>query len=107
MHLFLNIVASAIAAIAARICTHPIDTIKIRLQTSSSQPKNYSLLSLYAGIIPAIAFSVPALSVYLCTYDYCKGLLIQLIGREEVWMYLISGTMSEITSNFLWVPMVF
>lgn len=71
------LVATSASAVSARICTHPLDSIRIRIQTfpSASLPPWKVLIpqprlqTLYAGLPVALVFSIPALSIYLTTYE--------------------------------------
>ncbi|GAA5847686.1 hypothetical protein JCM9279_004984 [Rhodotorula babjevae] len=114
------LVASSLASISARLCTHPLDTIRIRIQTAGYPvPPIKELVprprirSLYAGLPVAIGFSVPALSVYLSVYEASKryfsetwlpqdsapGLLQQLP------VFVAAGTAAEFASGAIWTPL--
>ncbi|GAA5893278.1 hypothetical protein JCM8208_004396 [Rhodotorula glutinis] len=114
------LVASSLASISARLCTHPLDTIRIRIQTAGYPvPPIKELVprprirSLYAGLPVAVGFSVPALSVYLSVYEASKryfsetwlpqdkapGLLQQLP------VFVAAGTAAEFASGAIWTPL--
>ncbi|KAI8086239.1 mitochondrial carrier domain-containing protein [Halteromyces radiatus] len=121
--------ASSIAALTARICTHPIDTIKTRLQ-ATHQPKlqgqsyvqwmiriiNQGSISsskwrvarqLYSGLPVTLIFSVPALSVYLSCYESSKQYLDYngIARHDHLGNHMISGAMAEIMAGTLFTPM--
>ncbi|GAA5805377.1 mitochondrial carrier domain-containing protein [Helicostylum pulchrum] len=109
--------ASSIAALVARTITHPLDTIKTRIQTSSKGtnllkqvifPTNaHKLTSLYRGLPVTLLFSVPALSVYLTCYESTKQVLDRHyhIDRHSVYSHLISGCFAEVAAGTLFTPM--
>ncbi|KAI9009316.1 mitochondrial carrier domain-containing protein [Phycomyces nitens] len=124
-----SLLASSIAAIVARVCTHPIDTIKTRLQVAppsnvishgawvkeailqqSSQtplhPKSF--LSLYRGLSVTLLFSVPALSVYLSCYESTKTWLdhnTTSMPSDAMMNHVISGAVAELAGGTLFTPM--
>ncbi|KAI9478088.1 MAG: mitochondrial carrier domain-containing protein [Benjaminiella poitrasii] len=130
-HLF----ASSTAALVARTITHPMDTIKIRLQATTIQYSNARTLlkqlpniifpvqqqqqhgahgnktkrivSLYRGLPVALLFSVPALSVYLSCYESTKQALHTNyhIQPDAVTSHLISGCAAEFAAGLLFTPM--
>ncbi|CAO3587006.1 unnamed protein product [Absidia cylindrospora] len=126
-----TVFASSIAAISARLCTHPIDTIKTQLQ-ANNQPRtpgqsygqwltfiitqgNTSHSSavwkvprqLYSGLSVTLLFSVPALSVYLSCYEASKRYLDQhtLATHDKLANHMLSGGAAEIMAGTLFTPM--
>ncbi|KAI7871708.1 mitochondrial carrier domain-containing protein [Spinellus fusiger] len=121
--------ASGVAGLVSRVCTHPIDTIKTRMQVSVSsnpskrgfwlqeilfhKPTNSSfsassLLSLYRGLPVTLIFGVPALTVYLSCYDYTKTWLAnntQNMPADAILNHMISGGTAEIVAGTLFTPM--
>ncbi|ORY06486.1 mitochondrial carrier [Basidiobolus meristosporus CBS 931.73] len=117
MYEYRNLLVSSLAAVVARILTHPLDTLKTRSQISSN---NESLLytlqkilalesfwALYKGLGIALLFNVPALTVFLNTYDLAKYLISFHTGlsSKSFLNHMISGCLAEIVSGFLWTPM--
>ncbi|BGP47427.1 hypothetical protein JCM10450v2_003279 [Rhodotorula kratochvilovae] len=114
------LVASSCSAIAARLCTHPLDTLRIRIQTAGYPvppirelvPKP-RMRSLYAGLPVAIGFSVPALSVYLATYEASKRYFSEnWLPRHEqptllqqLPVFVAAGTAAEFASGAIWTPL--
>jgi len=102
-----NILASTLAAISARLITHPLDTIKTRVQVGTHKShairstlqtilKTDGIRGLYRGLGVSIAFSVPALGVYLYTYDSIKD---YFGGGQNIWgvaIYEGAGEVSKI-----------
>ncbi|RHZ71859.1 hypothetical protein Glove_251g37 [Diversispora epigaea] len=108
-----NVIDSSIAATIARLCTHPLDTIRVRIQTTISFPissssstfpissvlpkslitiKNSSIIQLirttpiksyYSGISIATILGIPALSSYLFVYDNSKYYISEKFGIRD------------------------
>lgn len=120
-----SLASSSIAAAAARLITHPLDTIRLRIQTQlNSSPKSLrqiiptSASELYAGLPVALLFSVPALSIYLSSYEVAKRFWTPIFidpNRsssspppsmiEQFPAYMLSGLSAEIVSGWVWTPM--
>lgn len=106
-----SLAAATAGALAARLATHPLDTLRIRWQTATPGPdlRMTSLLrpysTLYRGLPVALAFSVPALSLYLSVYEGTKRSLVRNGWREGLASYLIAGASAEIVSGAIWTPM--
>ncbi|RKP01797.1 hypothetical protein CXG81DRAFT_2220, partial [Caulochytrium protostelioides] len=127
---------SSLSSFSTRCVTHPLDTIKIRIQnTQGHQAPAWSwrrhagggggLMTshLYQGLPIALCFSVPALGVYLTTYDTVKPRierwLLNIAGNDAKangvetavppWIalatYGFAGACAEIGSGLLWTPM--
>ncbi|KAI8641869.1 mitochondrial carrier domain-containing protein [Parasitella parasitica] len=103
--------ASSTAGLVARCITHPMDTIKTRLQASTAGSRyvwrNIKLSSLYRGLPVTLVFSIPALSVYLSCYEASKQVLDSKyrIQRHSVWSHLVSGCAAEVAAGLLFTPM--
>ncbi|KAI7892200.1 mitochondrial carrier domain-containing protein [Mucor mucedo] len=114
-----SLFASSTAGLVTRVMTHPLDTIKIRLQSSTTGSNNLSGLQkvifptggqnlggLYRGLPVALIFSVPALTVYLTSYEAAKGLLHDHgIARDAVMSHLTSACLAEVAACLLFTPM--
>ncbi|KAF9141198.1 hypothetical protein BG015_001362 [Linnemannia schmuckeri] len=113
---FSNLLASSTAALASRLCTHPLDTVKTRIQVSNAPqqgliPTFVELVrarALYRGLPIALTLSVPGLSVYLTAYDLAKDQLSRQFGSfgtDTVQNHMISGMIAEVCSGLFWTPM--
>ncbi|KAF9908138.1 hypothetical protein EC991_010158 [Linnemannia zychae] len=110
-----NLLASSTAALCSRLCTHPLDTLKTRIQVSNSSqgliPTFVELVrthNLYRGLPIALALSVPGLSVYLTAYDLAKDRLsrqFDSFGTDTVQNHMMSGMIAEVCSGLFWTPM--
>ncbi|KAJ3221520.1 hypothetical protein HK099_003432 [Clydaea vesicula] len=109
---FRELKAAIFSAIAARTLTHPLDTIKTRVQNNSINLSN-SWSSLYRGLSVALCFSVPAVSGYLVGYDYVKSFLSNKLlhsdNNHSIFRLLLvhstSACFAEAWSGLLWTPM--
>ncbi|KAK4701035.1 hypothetical protein P7C70_g5202, partial [Phenoliferia sp. Uapishka_3] len=116
------IVASSASAVSARLFTHPLDTMRIRVQTYPGAvvpplreliPKTNTIRALYAGLPVAIAFSMPALSVYLTSYEASKRYLAHHFLPvdqkpsilQQMPIFLIAGGVAEVASGAFWTPL--
>ncbi|DAZ99506.1 TPA: hypothetical protein N0F65_005378 [Lagenidium giganteum] len=101
-----------------RIFCHPIDTIKARLQASTSTRHSIAsmfhafpfrpsqLRSLYRGLGVSMIGSAPATCLYLTSYEVSKDSLhgIDAFRASPSLLYLGSGMLAEALSCVLWVP---
>ncbi|GAA5963811.1 hypothetical protein JCM3765_004025 [Sporobolomyces pararoseus] len=114
------IAASSASAISARLCTHPLDTLRIRIQTAGAViPPLRQLVpapriqNLYAGLPVAIGFSVPALAVYMTTYEATKRYIAEnFVSKHEkptllqqLPIFVAAGTAAELASGAIWTPL--
>ncbi|GAA5882268.1 hypothetical protein JCM16303_002312 [Sporobolomyces ruberrimus] len=114
------VAASSASAISARLCTHPLDTLRIRIQTAGAViPPLKQLVpaprlqNLYAGLPVAIGFSVPALSVYMLTYETTKRYIAEnFVSKHEkptllqqLPIFVAAGTAAELASGAIWTPL--
>ncbi|GAO46192.1 mitochondrial carrier [Saitoella complicata NRRL Y-17804] len=99
-----TIAASSAGALCSRLIMHPLDTLRIRTQTSLPIFPLGPLPSLYRGL-PITLISVPALSLYLSTYREAKTQLENRGWGDGSATYLMSGTAAEVVSSFVWTPM--
>ena len=102
-----NALASATAGAVGRICTHPLDVAKARIQyqepsssvahqSNNLRPRPYrgtvdvlqrtarteGIKGLYRGFGAVIIGGVPATMIYLCSYDLAKERLLRLSGSN-------------------------
>ncbi|KAI0561467.1 mitochondrial carrier (BOU / S-adenosylmethionine carrier) [Gracilaria domingensis] len=78
--------AGAVAGFTVDAVLFPLDTLKTRLQLSSSvAPKSPAALltGLYAGFGPAVVASAPAAAAFFGVYDYVKHVLEQFVGDKK------------------------
>ncbi|KAJ3101912.1 hypothetical protein HDU97_000953 [Phlyctochytrium planicorne] len=88
-----------------------MDTLKIRIQNSKTPlsivaaVKQAPISSLYRGIGVSLTFSVPALSLYLTSYDWCKRFLGSKHGKGEsaIVVHATAAAIAECISGFFWL----
>ena len=93
-------VASSISICLGKIFTHPLDTIKAKLQVDRSKfdpsqaghrpsvfqiAKKNGAKNLYQGFSVAVIGSLPAGAVYMTTYELLKPKLKETIPKGKVW----------------------
>ncbi|KAJ3182143.1 hypothetical protein HDU85_003185 [Gaertneriomyces sp. JEL0708] len=123
-----HILFSSTAGFIARCVSHPLDTLKTRIQfaapstTTHAEPSLRQIYStflstirneggpraLYKGLPVALVFSIPALSIYLGTYDYAKARLARWSGfgdEHDIRVHAVASCSAEILSGMLWTPM--
>ncbi|KAI9304087.1 mitochondrial carrier domain-containing protein [Cunninghamella echinulata] len=107
------IFASSVAAIIARLVTHPIDTIKTRLQVSRVNTtikdilRSAPLISLFDGLAITLLLCVPALTVYLSSYDTTKQILSEKLewDKASAGTYMVAGLVAEALAGIFFTPM--
>lgn len=78
-HLFLiEFIAGGCCGLAVDTFLFPIDTCKTRLQSENGFWKAGGFRSIYNGILPVIAASVPIASMFFVVYSFSKDLLLPL-----------------------------
>lgn len=103
----------------AKLITHPIDTVKAKIQVSTTltqKPtilgtftntiKNEGIKGLYKGLPIAILGAMPACILYFGSYEFAKKrlLLFKNFSNSEFLMYFISGMFAETISCLIFVP---
>lgn len=114
-----NALASAAAGILSRICTHPLDTAKARLQAPTSRFLSYSgpldvltrtaktegLRGLYRGFGAVIVGGTPGTILYLGTYEIAKNKLSSLYNNNGNFVvHFCSGMFAETIACIVYVP---
>ncbi|TMW58570.1 hypothetical protein Poli38472_010129 [Pythium oligandrum] len=112
-----TLLGSASAGMIGRIFCHPIDTVKARLQASTTQKGFFAHLQLnnlsvahfrglYRGLGVSMIGSAPATCLYLTSYEVSKDSLhsVALFRENPSLLYLGAGMLAEALSCVLWVP---
>jgi len=111
--------AASTSSIFSRLVCHPLDTLRLRIQTypSAKLPPLAELIpkpairGLYAGLPVALTIGIPALSVYLSAYEGAKAFLSTRIQNEDgsimkqLPVFLAAGMTAEVASAAIWTPM--
>jgi Mitochondrial carrier protein len=111
--------SSAIAGIVTRICTHPLDTIKARLQTASPESRHNNTIqeiwrhstwrSLYRGLSVALVGGTPGTVLYLTAYEQLKGQQPQdhdssTTSSSSFVTHFLAGLTAEALACSIYVP---
>ncbi|KAI8902338.1 mitochondrial carrier domain-containing protein [Globomyces pollinis-pini] len=100
-----TIAASALASLIARLVVHPIDTLKTIIQNGNSASSIAKTpLGLYQGVGVTVLFSVPAMTIYLATYDNVKSRFVDR-NIDSVWSHGVSAASAEALAGILFTPM--
>lgn len=112
----LNIMCSTIAAFTTRLITHPLDTVKTRIQLQSdgigktrsgiiptivNLYKTGGIKGIYPGLCISLVFSVPAMATYLTLYDESKK---WFDGKpvNPIFVHGFAAIVAESTSGLFW-----
>lgn len=113
----ITMISSLFTGSLAKSITHPIDTIKARVQveTKTHEKMFHAIISLvqkegikglYRGIGISVFGSLPGSVLYFGSYEYAKKhlLFLNYFGNSEFVNYFISGMFAEIVACLLFVP---
>ena len=114
--LAVNVLASGMAGIIARIFTHPLDTAKARLQ-AVSQPRykgtadvlrktfrTEGMQGLYRGFGAVLVMGTPGTAIYLCGYEATKNGLSEHYRGNDFMVHFASGMIAETLACIIYVP---
>ncbi|OWZ12020.1 Mitochondrial Carrier (MC) protein, partial [Phytophthora megakarya] len=113
-----TLLGSAAAGMIGRVFCHPLDTVKARLQASTTTGQTIAsqlnlrafsvqhLRSLYRGIGVSVLGSAPATCLYMTSYEVSKDALmgVECLSGSPSLQYLGAGMAAEALSCVLWVP---
>ncbi|KAG2768310.1 hypothetical protein PC129_g1946 [Phytophthora cactorum] len=113
-----TLLGSAAAGMIGRVFCHPLDTVKARLQASTTTGQTITsqlnlqsfslqhLRGLYRGIGVSMLGSAPATCLYMTSYEVSKDALmgVESFRGNPSLLYLGAGMTAEALSCVLWVP---
>jgi hypothetical protein len=120
---FQHCFAGATAGAIADICTHPIDTLRTRIQVGKSAGveisynglteafigtlKGEGISGLYKGFGIVLFGTIPAHALYFTGYEFCKSWLnkYHTYYLNEPIIHFLSGFFADICGAIIWVPM--
>jgi hypothetical protein len=115
----LDALSGAAAGCLVSIFLHPVDTVKVLVQTELGQSRSllqvFSKLvtssggpqRLYYGLGANLASSMPISAIYTSSYEAAKHGLGHLIGREEErgWIrHCLAGASASVATSFVYTP---
>ena len=101
------LIAGGIAGIATDAILHPLDTLKTRaIAGVGDATKSLSLRSLYSGLGVALMPTVPAASVFFCTYEVVKESMVKYWNFDAVSTipWIVAAGIAEAMSCVVRVP---
>lgn len=120
MDSFITVGAGAIAGVVADVATHPLSTIKTRLQVEGAQsaaaaqakrPNPISMLlrvgsqegmaALFRGVGVVVAAAAPGQALYFTGYEATKAFMPKDAGLSS----FASGVSAQLCGALAWVPM--
>ncbi|KAK3268875.1 hypothetical protein CYMTET_22645 [Cymbomonas tetramitiformis] len=111
-----NAVAGAAAGIMVSLCLHPIDTLKVVIQSEASSNRSLSVvlsrvisrggvLGLYSGIAANLAASAPISAIYTASYEAVKENLTPRMPEGCTWIaHSAAGGCASVATSFLYTP---
>mmetsp|Transcript_7659 Transcript_7659/g.19567 ORF Transcript_7659/g.19567 Transcript_7659/m.19567 type:complete len:371 (+) Transcript_7659:109-1221(+) len=112
-----NAVAGAAAGCLVSIFLHPIDTIKVLVQSrGGSGTRNPVVVltnlvtrhgprRLYSGISANLASSVPISAIYTSSYEAAKHHVMPFVGEKRRWLaHCIGGAVASVATSFVYTP---
>ena len=108
-----TVIASTIGGFVSRLCFHPFETLKSRIQGLNvygntvealvGTLKETGLRGLYRGLGIALLGGIPGSAVYFTGYEICKAKLIEH-ESPHLLAYGASGLIAEVFCCFIYVP---
>jgi len=113
----ISMISGLFAGSFAKTITHPIDTLKARIQVETKANEKIShafksvvnkegIVGLYRGIGIAVFGSIPASVLYFGSYEFSKKhlLFLNYLQGAEFLKYFISGIFAETVACLIYVP---
>jgi len=114
---YITMISGLFSGSIAKLFTHPIDTIKAKIQIDEGKGTKISNVfkntikaegfrGLYKGLPVSIFGSMPASVLYFGSYEWAKKklLLIKNFSHGEFLMYFLGGMFAETVACLIYVP---
>ncbi|GJQ14736.1 hypothetical protein GpartN1_g6527.t1 [Galdieria partita] len=111
-----QLISGALSGLIADSSTHPLDTLRVRVQCVRKDhclPSSFQLFKLclqqeswkglYRGFGAVVAFSIPAHALYFASYENVKRVLERRGVNEEI-SPTVAGVAAEFCGGLLWTP---
>eukprot|EP00871_Galdieria_phlegrea_P005455 jgi/Galph1/5910/GphlegSOOS_G4574.1 len=108
--------SGALSGMIADCATHPLDTIRVRVQCvrkTACKPSSLEIFKacmqqeswrgLYRGFSAVLTFSIPAHALYFSAYENSKRLL-EKQGMNQELSPVVSGVAAEFCGGLIWTP---
>jgi len=114
-----QLVSGALAGLVAEVCTHPIDTVRARLQHQRGVGQYKGLINtfgrvlqaegvrgVFGGLPPVLLFTIPAHALYFFGYETSKRMFEpdKSVEEKSTWVHFVSGLWAEFAGAILWTP---
>ena len=99
-----NCLAGGIAGISVDLISHPIDTIKTRIQGTYGNQEKISFKRLYAGISSNMMVSFPSAFSYFMGYESGKRFVRKNTNLNDTFVHVLGGICAEICANTIRTP---
>jgi len=115
-----TLIAGSLAGVVADVATHPLSTVKTRLQVQGaamggkeiaryagplhalgSVASKEGVSALYKGLGITVAGAAPAQGLYFAGYDLFRAVL----GRTDPATNFLAGNFAQLCGSLVWVPM--
>ena len=100
---FFNFVSGGVGGLAVDVVLFPLDTLKVRLQSTKGARGLYK--NLYRGISSSFAGSFPDAAIFFATYEFSKAWIGSHTSKDNPLTHSISSTIAELTACVVRVPM--
>jgi hypothetical protein len=112
----ITMVSGLFSGSIAKLFTHPIDTVKAKIQVETGKSKilnvfqntlkNEGVKGLYKGLPVSVFGSMPASVLYFGSYEWAKKKLLMFknFSQGEFLMYFLGGMFAETVSCLIYVP---
>ncbi|TIA69992.1 hypothetical protein E3P81_03647 [Wallemia ichthyophaga] len=102
----LNIAAAgSLAALTVDLLVYPMDTLKVRIQsTSSATLFSVSKSHLYAGVGPVILATIPSAAVFFTTYEHMTGVFNTRTNLSSPATQILASNLAECASCAVLAP---
>mmetsp|Transcript_18870 Transcript_18870/g.36375 ORF Transcript_18870/g.36375 Transcript_18870/m.36375 type:complete len:463 (-) Transcript_18870:184-1572(-) len=111
-----NAIAGAAAGVLVSVCLHPIDTLKVLIQSQASSVRQIPVVlgkfltqrgarGLYSGLAANLACSAPISAIYTSSYEVVKEALLPMIPASQSWVaHCVAGGCASIATSFVYTP---
>ena len=103
----MSVLAGGVAGTSIDFVLYPVDSIKTRLQASSTKKdfvKSAESVSKFKGLASAMAASFPCAATFWATYELSKYVLRGCGVFNLTFEHMLAGSIAELTQAFIRSP---